>query len=51
MEEDDFKIRRKAVELGIPVLTNVENIDVFIKGLSWLRTRAITITPLSKGGQ
>ncbi len=51
MQEDDFKIRRKAVELGIPVLTNVENIDVFIKGLSWLRTRAITITPLSKGGQ
>ena len=47
MQEDDYKIRRKAVELGIPVLTNVENIDVFIKGLSWLRTREITIVPLT----
>lgn len=47
MQEDDYKIRRKAVELGIPVLTNVENIDVFIKGLAWLRSREITITPLT----
>ena len=47
MQEDDYKIRRKAVELGIPVLTNVENIDVFIKGLAWLRTREITISALS----
>lgn len=47
MQEDDYKIRRKAVELGIPVLTNVENIDVFIKGLTWLRSREITIAPLS----
>jgi carbamoyl-phosphate synthase large subunit len=47
MQEDDYKIRRKAVELGIPTLTNVENIEVFIKGLAWLRTREVTITPLS----
>jgi len=47
MQEDDYKIRRKAVELGIPVLTNVENIDVFVKGLAWLRTKQITIAPLS----
>ncbi len=47
MQEDDYKIRRKAVELGIPVLTNVENIDVFVKGLAWLRTREITIVPLT----
>ena len=47
MQEDDYKIRRKAVELGIPTLTNVENIEVFIKGLTWLRTKEITITPLT----
>lgn len=47
MQEDDYKIRRKAVELGIPILTNVENIDVFIKGLAWLRTKEITISPLT----
>jgi carbamoyl-phosphate synthase large subunit len=46
MQEDDYKIRRKAVELGIPVLTNVENIDVFVKGLEWIRTREVTIAPL-----
>ncbi|MDG6908625.1 MAG: ATP-grasp domain-containing protein, partial [Nitrososphaerota archaeon] len=47
MQEDDYKIRRKAVELGIPILTNVENIDVFIKGLAWLRIREVTISPLT----
>ncbi|MGA2874689.1 MAG: carbamoyl-phosphate synthase (glutamine-hydrolyzing) large subunit [Nitrososphaerales archaeon] len=47
MQEDDYKIRRKAVELGIPTLTNVENIEVFIKGLAWLRTKEITISPLT----
>ena len=47
MEEDEYRIRRKAVELGIPVLTNVENLDVFVKGLSWLKTREITISPLT----
>jgi carbamoyl-phosphate synthase large subunit len=46
MQEDEYRIRRKAVELGIPVLTNVENIDFFVKGLSWLRSREITISPL-----
>src|SRR5487761_7690 len=46
MQEDEYRIRRKAVELGIPVLTNVENIDVFVKGLSWLRLKEITISPL-----
>ncbi|MDH2901845.1 MAG: carbamoyl-phosphate synthase (glutamine-hydrolyzing) large subunit [archaeon] len=46
MQEDEYRIRRKAVELGIPVLTNVENIDVFVKGLSWLRFKEITISPL-----
>jgi carbamoyl-phosphate synthase large subunit len=47
MQEDEYRIRRKAVELGIPVLTNVENIDVFVKGLAWLRSRELTISPLT----
>ncbi len=46
MEEDEYRIRRKAVELGIPVLTNLENLEVFVKGLSWLKEREITISPL-----
>jgi carbamoyl-phosphate synthase large subunit len=51
MQEDDYKIRRKAVELGIPVLTNLENIEVFVKGLSWLRSREITISALTRRPQ
>jgi carbamoyl-phosphate synthase large subunit len=47
MQEDEYRIRRKAVELGIPVLTNVENIEVFVKGLAWLRSKEITIAPLT----
>jgi carbamoyl-phosphate synthase large subunit len=47
MQEDEYKIRRKAVELGVPVLTNVENIDIFVRGLSWLRSKEITIAPLT----
>ncbi len=47
MQEDDYKIRRKAVELGIPVLTNVENIELFVKGLTWLRAKQMTLIPLA----
>ena len=47
MQEDEYRIRRKAVELGIPVLTNVENIEVFVRGLVWVRSREVTISPLT----
>jgi carbamoyl-phosphate synthase large subunit len=47
MLEDEYLIRRKAVELGIPVLTNLEVIETFVKGLAWVRGRKLTIAPLA----
>jgi carbamoyl-phosphate synthase large subunit len=40
--EDEYLIRRKAVELGIPVLTTIEGARVFVEGLEWLRTHKLT---------
>ena len=35
--EDEYLIRRKAVELGVPVLTNVDTAEAYVDGLLWLR--------------
>lgn len=37
MLDDEYLIRRKAVELGLPVLTTLEAANSFIKTLQWLR--------------
>ncbi len=43
---DEYQIRRKAVELGIPVLTTTELADSFAKTLEWLRHNETTKKPL-----
>lgn len=43
---DEYQIRRKAVELGIPVLTTIESASSFIKTLEWLKTNAPTLAAL-----
>jgi carbamoyl-phosphate synthase large subunit len=43
---DEYQIRRKAVELGIPVLTTIESASSFTKTLEWLKTHSPTLTPL-----
>jgi len=43
---DEFQIRRKAVELGIPVLTTTELADSFAKTLEWLQHNETTKKPL-----
>ena len=43
---DEYQIRRKAVEMGIPVLTTFEAASSFIKTLQWLRDNTPTIMPL-----
>jgi carbamoyl-phosphate synthase large subunit len=43
---DEYQIRRKAVEMGIPVLTTIESASSFIKTLDWLRTNTPTLAPL-----
>jgi carbamoyl-phosphate synthase large subunit len=43
---DEYQIRRKSVELGIPVLTTTELADSFVKTLEWLRHNETTKKPL-----
>ncbi|MGI0082206.1 MAG: carbamoyl-phosphate synthase (glutamine-hydrolyzing) large subunit [Nitrosopumilaceae archaeon] len=43
---DEYQIRRKAVELGIPVLTTTELADSFAKTLEWLRHNETSKKPL-----
>ncbi len=42
MLHDEFQIRRKATELGIPVLTTTELAESFVKTLEWLHSNETT---------
>ena len=42
MLEDDYKLRRLAVELAIPLFTSVETYLAYVEGLSWLREHPVT---------
>ena len=46
MLDDEYKIRRKSIELGIPVLTTIELADSFVKTLEWLRDNKTTKDPI-----
>jgi carbamoyl-phosphate synthase large subunit len=43
---DEYQIRRKAVEMGIPVLTTIEAASSFVKTLQWLHDNKPTLAPL-----
>ena len=43
---DEYQIRRKSLELGIPVLTTIELADSFVKTLEWLQKNETTKNPL-----
>jgi carbamoyl-phosphate synthase large subunit len=43
---DEYQIRRKSLELGIPVLTPPELSESFVKTLEWLQTNETTKKPL-----
>ncbi|MER5176471.1 MAG: carbamoyl-phosphate synthase (glutamine-hydrolyzing) large subunit [Candidatus Nitrosocosmicus sp.] len=43
---DEYLIRRKAVEMGIPVLTTVESAISFVKTLEWIQSNSPTINPI-----
>ena len=44
---DEYQIRRKALELGIPVLTTIELAESFVKTLEWLQNNKTTKEPLA----
>jgi carbamoyl-phosphate synthase large subunit len=46
MLDDEYQIRRKSLELGIPVLTTIELADSFVKTLEWLRNNKTTKEPI-----
>ena len=46
MLDDEYLIRRKSLELGIPVLTTIELADSFVKTLEWLRDNETTKDPI-----
>ena len=46
MLNDEYQIRRKSLELGIPVLTTTELAESFVKTLDWLQKNETTKTPL-----
>jgi carbamoyl-phosphate synthase large subunit len=46
MLDDEYLIRRKSLELGIPVLTTIELADSFVKTLEWLKDNHPTIEPI-----
>ena len=46
MLEDEYQIRRKSIELGIPVLTTIELADSFVKTLEWLKDNQTTKEPI-----
>lgn len=46
MLEDEYQIRRKSLELGIPVLTTIELADSFVKTLEWLEDNETTKDPI-----
>jgi len=46
MLEDEYQIRRKSLELGIPVLTTIELADSFVKTLEWMKHNKPTIDPI-----
>ncbi len=46
MLDDEYQIRRKSLELGVPVLTTIELADSFVKTLEWLKNNKTTINPI-----
>ncbi len=46
MLEDEYVLRRRAVELGIPLFTNLEPFAAYIDGIAWLEDHPLTVEAL-----
>ena len=46
MLDDEYQIRRKALEMGVPVLTTTELAESFVRTLEWLKSNETTRGPL-----
>jgi carbamoyl-phosphate synthase large subunit len=43
MLEDEYVLRRRAVELGIPLFTSVETFSAYVEGLAWREHHPLTV--------
>ncbi len=46
MLEDDYVLRRRAVELGIPLFTSLETFTAYVEGVAWLEEHPLTVDAL-----
>ncbi|MCI4318451.1 MAG: hypothetical protein L3J96_07925, partial [Thermoplasmata archaeon] len=46
MLEDEYVLRRRAVELGIPLHTNLEAFIAYVEGVAWLQDHPLTVEAL-----
>ncbi len=46
MLEDDYVLRRRAVELGVPLFTSLETFAAYVEGVAWLEEHPLTVEAL-----
>jgi carbamoyl-phosphate synthase large subunit len=46
MLEDEYVLRRRAIELGVPLFTSLEALAAYVEGVSWLNEHPLTVEPL-----
>ncbi|MCI4335812.1 MAG: carbamoyl-phosphate synthase (glutamine-hydrolyzing) large subunit [Thermoplasmata archaeon] len=46
MLEDEYILRRRAIELGLPLFTSLETFQAYLEGLAWLRDHPLTVDAL-----
>jgi len=46
MLEDEYVLRRRAVELGIPLFTSLEAFAAYVEGVAWLEEHPLTVDAL-----
>jgi len=46
MLEDEYVLRRRAIELGIPLFTSLEAFAAYVDGVVWLEDHPLTVEPL-----
>ena len=45
MLEDEYVLRRRAVELGVPLFTSLEVFQAYVEGLAWMKDHALSVLP------
>lgn len=46
MLEDEYILRRRAIELGVPLFTSLEAFAAYVEGLAWLRENPLSVEAL-----